>query len=434
MAHAQTSIGDLRKLFEEHPIPVISPETDNLISFAESSESEQASLVVDAFNIALISNDIDALQECFHMEQCYWKDLLAFTYTFVNPEVIARNITKLKGTRQCEAGWKLEDAVFVPATPILLLASQRLTRVKKDYEKQYQGEHLRSKDELADQLRRFISSFKLNVITSAHIQSTLYNKPTKRWIMKVRTPTVIFYTSAKHLVQATGIASQKSYVPSMIDAQYTKAPTYILPSFTVVRHDLSGQLARNHSRMLASQEPDRYSALAKAGFPVLDSCASDQALYSNSVEMAGGYYIDTGGTKILAQRKANVEAGVELVAFTETGLVFSDGSKADTGAVIWCTGFADRDACDTAVEILGGNKAVNHDYLMDPGEIAARLDATWGVDSEGEISGMWKRHSRLENYWIIGGFTQQHKWYSQVLALQIKAELMGILPEAYRES
>lgn len=31
-------------------------------------------------------------------------------------------------------------------------------------------------------------------------------------------------------------------------------------------------------------------------------------------------------------------------------------------------------------------------------DIASRLDATWGIDSEGEIRGIWKRHLRLENY------------------------------------
>jgi hypothetical protein len=204
--------------------------------------------------------------------------------------------------------------------------------------------------------------------------------------------------------------------------------------FLTLPTEISGQLARNLFRMLASQEPDRYSALKKAGFPVLDSSEPNQALYSNLVERAGGHYVDIGGTELLAQGRAGVKAGVEPITFTETGLRFSDGSAADADAVIWCTGFADRDVRDTAVEILGGNESVGDENILDPRDIAARLDATWGVDSEGEIRGMWKRHPRLENYWVMGGFTQQHRWYSRVLALQIKAALEGILPEAYREN
>lgn len=67
-------------------------------------------------------------------------------------------------------------------------------------------------------------------------------------------------------------------------------------------------------------------------------------------------------------------------------------------------------------------------------EIASRLDGTWGIDEEGEIRGMWKRHSRMDNFWIMGGFTSQHRWFSRTLALQIKAKLEGVLPPAYRET
>lgn len=235
-----------------------------------------------------------------------------------------------------------------------------------------------------------------------------------------------------------------------------RSPTYIIPldyiknkmslgaydfgvaaadrMFLTLPTEISGQLARNLFRMLALQEPDRYAALQKAGFPVLDSAEPNQALSSNLIERAGGHYVDIGGTELLAQGRAGVKAGVEPIAFTGRGLRFSDGSTVDADVVIWCTGYADHDVRNMAVEILGGDEGVHDENTLGPQEIAARVDATWGVDSEGEIRGMWKRHPRLENYWIMGGFTQQHRWYSRVLALQIKAELEGILPEAYRES
>jgi hypothetical protein len=204
--------------------------------------------------------------------------------------------------------------------------------------------------------------------------------------------------------------------------------------FLTLPTEISGQLARNLFRMLASQEPNRYDGLRKAGFPVLDSAEPNQALYSNLVERAGGHYVDTGGTELLAQGRAGIKSGVEPVAFIETGFQFSDGTTADADAVIWCTGYADRDVRDMAVEILGGDERVHDENMLGPQEIAGHLDATWGVDTEGEIRGMWKRHLRLENYWVMGGFTQQHRWYSRVLALQIKAALEGILPEAHLES
>lgn len=138
-----------------------------------------------------------------------------------------------------------------------------------------------------------------------------------------------------------------------------------------------------------------------------------------------------GGAGLVARGEVGVKAGVEAVGFVEAGVRFGDGSVVGADAVVWCTGFADRDARETAAEVMGaGEEGV--EGLLGPREIAARLDATWGVDEEGEIRGMWKRHLRVENYWIAGGFTQQHRWHSHTLAVQIKAALEGILPPAYR--
>ncbi|KAG5795366.1 hypothetical protein H9Q69_005563 [Fusarium xylarioides] len=376
------------------------------------------------------------------------------------------------------------------------------------YPKELRGFHRLSKHELANHLAQYVASFNLNVITSAAIKSTVYDTPSDQWKIELQTPTGTVTVTAKQLVQATGVSSQKPYVPTIANAEVYKginihssdyknaralieqgvksvlivgsantafdvlgdcheagleptmvvrSPTYICPfeyicndvslgayNFDVARGDrmflmlpsaVEGQLARNLFRVLASQEPDRYTPLREAGFPVLDSADPKQALFSNLIERAGGHYVDVGGTDIIAQGKASVKAGVEPVAFTEAGVQFSDGSSAAADAVIWCTGFADRDVRSVAAEILGGQKdTASDEVILGSHEIAARLDATWGIDAEGEIRGMWKRHLRLDNYWVMGGYTQQHRWHSRTLALQIKAALEGILPPAYRET
>ncbi|KOS38052.1 hypothetical protein ACN38_g11141 [Penicillium nordicum] len=53
--------------------------------------------------------------------------------------------------------------------------------------------------------------------------------------------------------------------------------------------------------------------------------------------------------------EADIKADIKPVAYTATGLRFSDGSHVDVDAVIWCTGFADKNAREAAVEILGGS-------------------------------------------------------------------------------
>lgn len=189
---------------------------------------------------------------------------------------------------------------------------------------------------------------------------------------------------------------------------------------------IDSQLGAGLFRAFAAREPARYAALARSGFPVLDSSSPDVGLARNLLESAGGHYMDAGATELLARGRAGVKAGVEPAAHTEGGLRFGDGSAVEADAVVWCTGFADTNASAVAAEVLGGGPAAE--------EVAARLDTTWALDGEGETRGLWKRHARVENYWTMGGFTSQHRWYSRILALQIKAALEGILPPAYLET
>ena len=85
------------------------------------------------------------------------------------------------------------------------------------YQDRFRGEHLLSKDELADHLRNYADAFHLNVITSVKIVSTDYDKSTKRWTVKMNTPASNLTVTAKHLVQATGIVSRKPFVPTISD-------------------------------------------------------------------------------------------------------------------------------------------------------------------------------------------------------------------------
>lgn len=199
---------------------------------------------------------------------------------------------------------------------------------------------------------------------------------------------------------------------------------------------VDSSLAKGLFHVFASQEPDRYKPLAEAGFPVLDATDPDSGLMSNLIERAGGHYMDIGGTDLIAKKKVGVKAHVEPKTFTPTGLKFSDDSTLDADAVIWCTGFRDVDVSKVATEILGGSAVKPASGQLGLEEIAARMDSTWGIDAEGEVRGMWKRHTRLAetNYWIMGGYTQQHRYHSKTLALQIKAELEGVLPPAYTET
>lgn len=364
-----------------------------------------------------------------------------------------------------------------------------------NYDKEMQSPHLLTKDELAQQVSRYVSAFKLNIINSAEILETTQLSD-RRWEVKFQTPAGTRTVVTKHLVQATGFGSQKPYIPSVADQQLYKgisihsqqfknaeelkkqgansvliigsantafdvledccaaglqttmnvrSPTYLVPIEYVSNpmslgiYDIIGaeaadqlmctipsivdsQFAKGLFAHLASQDSDRYAALkANTNFPVIDSTNPDMALMHNLLERGGGHYVDIGGVALLTEGKAAVKANVEPVAYTSTGVRFSDGTTMDVDAIIWCTGYSDKDATTTATDIMKTKSKLE-------------VDATWGIDQEGEIRGMWKRHSKLDNYWMMGGFAQQHRYYSRVLALQIKAALEGVLPEAYLDT
>lgn len=356
----------------------------------------------------------------------------------------------------------------------------------------YPGElqnQLLTKDDLSAHVRNYSQTFNLDIINSVEIVQTTRSED-GRWHIKFRTADGRESTvTARHLVKATGIGSQKPYIPPMTEREQYKgtslhsseyknaielkaqgiktvcvvgsantgfdilenchaaglqvtmisrSPTYIVPlEYVCDKHSLGlydygveaadrlfmmlptivdAQLGRGLFAQLASQEPNRYSALKDLGFPVFDSRDPSAALMHNLVERGGGHYVDTGATALLTQKKVGFVASVEPREYTNTGLRLSDGTTLEADAVIWCTGFSDKDVRQTVKDIL---------------KISLPVDTTWGVNEEGDIRGMWKRHSRVSNFWVMGGYTQQHRWFSKLLALQIKAELEGILPAAY---
>ncbi|KAI1319509.1 hypothetical protein F5Y16DRAFT_101419 [Xylariaceae sp. FL0255] len=199
---------------------------------------------------------------------------------------------------------------------------------------------------------------------------------------------------------------------------------------------ISGRMVQGLFSHLASREPDRYAALVKAGFPTIDSRDPSTDLQHHLIERNGGHYLDVGGTDLIADGKVQVRGFVEPIAYTTDGLRLSDNSLLTADAVIWCTGYADKDARLTASESFGSldPDEINGKNILSPQDIPARLDALLGVDEEGEVRGMAKRHLRLENYWIIGGGLSHQRWWSKHMVQQIKLSLEGSLPPAYRDT
>ncbi|OGM45374.1 hypothetical protein ABOM_005627 [Aspergillus bombycis] len=327
------------------------------------------------------------------------------------------------------------------------------------YGQELRTPHILTKGELTAQVRCYVETFNLNMINSAEIQSTQYDPSVGNWEIIFQTPTGLYRTVSKQLLLSTGIGSQIPHIPAIGDqnlyqgislhsAQYKNARelkekgarSVLIIGSANTAFDIEGQLAYNLFAQLASNKPECSAGLKAIGFPVIDCSDPRQSLLQNLLERAGSHYVDVGGTKLIEECKVRIKAGTESIGYTTSGLRFSNGTTMDTNTIIWCTGFADSNERGTASQILGGNSIKNDstnrgkEYILGAWDTAEHVEGTWGLDTEGEIGGMWKRHQKLDNFWIMGGYTQQHRWYSRTLALQIKAALAGILPPAYRKT
>lgn len=90
--------------------------------------------------------------------------------------------------------------------------------------------------------------------------------------------------------------------------------------------------------------------------------------------------------------------------------MFPDGEAIEADQVVFATGY-------------GNGKARTRKVFGD--EVADRIDSVWGFDEQGEIRGTWRR-SGHKAFWVAAGPFWISRYYSRLLALQIKAVEEGL--------
>jgi cation diffusion facilitator CzcD-associated flavoprotein CzcO len=162
-----------------------------------------------------------------------------------------------------------------------------------------------------------------------------------------------------------------------------------------------------------SQEKDKaiLQGLAKAGF-ALDKGPDNAGLFMKYYQRGGGYYIDVGASQLIIDGKIKIKQGQEIAEVLPHGLKFADGSELEADEIIFATGY--QNMRSEARSIFGD-------------ELADRVKNVWGFDEEGEFRTMW-RDSGHPGFWYMGGNLALCRYYSLILALQIKAREVGLNP------
>ena len=176
-----------------------------------------------------------------------------------------------------------------------------------------------------------------------------------------------------------------------------------------VPNPVAKKLQISATKEMMKRDCDLLNGLTTAGF-LVDSGPDGSGLYMKYLSRGGGYYIDVGTSRLIADRKIKVKQGQEIKRIQKRSLIFNDDTELEADEIVFATGY--QNMRGTARKVFGE-------------ELADRVHDVWGFDDEGEIRGMWRR-SGHPGFWFFGGNLALCRFYSRLLALQIKAIEIGI--------
>ncbi|KAK4182154.1 putative monooxygenase [Podospora australis] len=163
------------------------------------------------------------------------------------------------------------------------------------------------------------------------------------------------------------------------------------------------------AKIQRNMDKDLLEGLEKAGFKT-DKGVDEGGLFAKYLQRGGGYYIDVGMSQLIIDGKVKVKQGQEIVEVLDKGLKFADGTEIEADEIIFATGYENMRG--TAKSIFGD-------------ELYERTNDIWGWDEEGEMRTIWKG-SGHPGFWFHGGNLALTRYYSRIVALQVKGKLEGL--------
>ncbi|KAM3457924.1 hypothetical protein NHJ6243_007610 [Beauveria neobassiana] len=149
--------------------------------------------------------------------------------------------------------------------------------------------------------------------------------------------------------------------------------------------------------------------LTSAGFK-LDDGPDGSGLFFKYFQRGGGYYIDVGASQLIADGKIRIKQGTEVAEVLPNGLRFADGSELEADEIVFATGY--QNMRSQARDMYGE-------------ELGERVKDVWGLNDEGEWRIMWG-NSGHPGFWFHGGNMALCRYFSRLLALQIKGIEAGL--------
>ncbi|KAI0868595.1 hypothetical protein GGS24DRAFT_481907 [Hypoxylon argillaceum] len=343
------------------------------------------------------------------------------------------------------------------------------------------------KDKMADFLKAYAHMLELNVWAKTELESSAWDDEKKHWTVVLKRKhgdgsTEMRTFHPKHIIQATGHSGKKN-VPDFRGAETFKgdvlchssefrgakqdangrkaviigscnsaldiaqdyyengydvtiiqrSSTTVVSSQSVLQHGLplhyeggppveqadilswcapmeiaKAEHADIHKAQAASDK-EIIDGLNKAGFKT-DRGPMGCGLFYKYLQRGGGYYIDVGTSQLIIDGKIKVRHGHGIDEILPTGLRLDDGTELQADEIICATGYQNM---RTATEAIFG------------ADVGSKVGNVWGLNEEGETRIMWRR-SGHPGLWLHGGNLAMCRYFSRLVALQIKAQLEGL--------
>ncbi|CAD7697881.1 unnamed protein product [Ostreobium quekettii] len=174
---------------------------------------------------------------------------------------------------------------------------------------------------------------------------------------------------------------------------------------------------------MAKRDAPFYKRLTDVGF-LLDFGEDGSGLFMKWLRRGAGFYIDTGASDLISSGDIGLKSSVGVDSIGEASVKLTDGTVLPADVIVYATGWA------SLSDSLG---------KMTSPEVAGKVGRCWGLGSnttgdpgpwEGELRNMYKPTAQ-RGLWIFGGSFMQCRFYSQFLALQVKARMEGLHTPVY---
>ncbi|KAI9054438.1 hypothetical protein LZ554_001600 [Drepanopeziza brunnea f. sp. 'monogermtubi'] len=216
--------------------------------------------------------------------------------------------------------------------------------------------------------------------------------------MVQRSSTCVISSESLLKIGLAGLYEEAAPPVEDADVVFWSIPASVLKSIHI---DLTALQNKHDEKLL--------TGLEKAGFK-LDQGPDNSGLFMKYFQRGGGYYIDVGASQLIIDGKIKIKQGQEIDEVRPHGLKFADGSELPADEVIFATGYKNM---RTKARAIFGD------------ELAKQVKDVWGFDEEGELRTIWRK-SGHPGFWFFGGNLALCRYWSRMIALQIKALEEGI--------